>query len=317
MSLAENAFMAVPKFDALMLPLLEFASDGEEHRLNDAVPVLADRLGLSEADRAETIPSGASRFRNRLYWAKLYLSQAKAMDTLGAGRFRINDRGRELLSRGLSQITPNTLTEFPEFQAFMAKSRGSQTSPSAGAHLMIEMQPNETPEDGMLSAYESLKAAVVREILGAVQAADPILLSQIMVKLLLAMGYGDKDSPDSGIVLDGVNDGGVDGVVNKDRLGLSRVYIQAKRYKDGNNVGAPAIQQFSGSMDERRANEGVFVTTSDFSKPAIDSAQRLTKRIALINGQRLAGIMFELGVGVTTETNYPLKRLDSDFFSQA
>ena len=298
-----------------MLPLLTVAADGKEHRLNDILPILADRLSLTEADRAETIPSGQSRFRNRTYWAKLYLSQAKAIDSVGVGLFRINDRGRELLARNLPHLTADTLMEFPEFQAFRAKSKGG-TSASVDASSSIEPQTNETPEDSMRSAYESLKAAVVREVLDAVQAADPILLSQIMVKLLLAMGYGDKDSPDSGIVLDGVNDGGVDGVVNKDRLGLSRVYIQAKRYKDGNNVGAPAIQQFSGSMDERRANEGVFVTTSDFSKPAVESAQRLTKRIALINGQRLAEIMFELGVGVSIETVYPLKRLDSEFFSQ-
>ena len=244
------------------------------------------------------------------------MSQAKAIDTVGAGVFRINERGRNLLARSLPGLTADTLMEFPEFQAFRAKSKGATSASAVDSSSTAEAQTNDTPEDGMRSAYESLKAAVVREILDAVQAADPILLSQIMVKLLLAMGYGDKDSPDSGIVLDGVNDGGVDGVVNKDRLGLSRVYIQAKRYKDGNNVGSPAIQQFSGSMDERRANEGVFVTTSDFSKPAIESAQRLTKRIALINGQRLAEIMFELGVGVTTETAYPLKRLDSDFFSQ-
>lgn len=165
----------------------------------------------------------------------------------------------------------------------------------------------------MRSAYESLKAAVIREILDAVQAANPILLSSIMVKLLIAMGYEDEDS---GIVLDGVNDGGVDGVVKKERLGLSRVYVQAKRYKDGNNIGAPAIQQFAGSMQERRADEGVFVTTSDFTKPALESVEKLHARIALINGQRLAEIMFELGVGVHTETDYRLKRLDADFFIQ-
>lgn len=307
--------MAVPRFDAIMLPLLAVAADGNEHRLSDVLPQLADRLSLSEADLAETIPSGMSRFRNRTYWAKLYLSQAKMLDSTGLGLFRINDRGRNLLARNLPRITADTLMEFPEFQAFRAKSKGGASVPSDASP--IESQTNETPEDGMRSAYETLKAAIVRELLDAVQAAAPIMLSQIMVKLLLAMGYGDKDSPDSGIVLDGVNDGGVDGVVNKDRLGLSRVYVQAKRYKDGNNVGAPAIQQFSGSMDERRANEGVFVTTSDFSKPAIESAHRLTKRIALINGMRLAEIMFELGVGVTTETNYPLKRLDADFFTQS
>jgi restriction system protein len=303
--------MAVPKFDALIQPLLALAADGKEHRLSDVVPALADQLGLSEADRAETMASGKSRFRNRCYWAKLYLSQAKAIDTVSPGVFRINDRGRELLARNLPAIAPRMLMEFPEFQAFMAKTKDKRDEGAVTATA-----PNETPEDAIRAAHEVLKSAVVREILDNVQAAHPTVLSEIMIELLKAMGYGDKDSPESGIVLDGADDGGVDGVVNKDPLGLGRVYFQAKRYKDGSPVGPAAIREFSGAIDQHRANEGVFVTTSEFTERAREAAQLSTKNIVLINGQRLAVIMFDLGVGVKTSETYPIKRLDSDFFSE-
>lgn len=302
--------MTVPKFDALMLPLLKLSSDGKDHRLNDAIQPIADDLDLSEADRDEQIPSGQSRFRNRIYWAKLYLSQAKAIDSVGQGVFRINDRGRALLARNLPSITPELLMEFPEFVAFRAKSKPSSAGSVVTAHDVPDT--NETPEDAISSAYQEYKAGVTKELLDAVRQAKPILLSKIMVRLLEAMGYGDKDS---GIVLDGVNDGGVDGVVPKDRLGLSSVYIQAKRYKEGSNIGSPDIQQFAGSMQQHRADEGVFVATSDFTRAALDSASQLRARIVLINGSRLAELMFELGVGVSTVETYHLKRLNSDFFT--
>ncbi len=308
--------MAVPKFDALMLPLLQLAADGKEHSINDAAPVIADALRLSDADRAEQIPSGASRLRNRTYWAKLYLSQAKALEGLGKGIFRITDRGRDLLATHIGGIGVADLMVYPEFVVFRNK---TGTKRGTGGDVAGKVVPtdandaaNDTPEDAIQSAHDNLRAAVVVELLETVRAADPLLLSTIMVKLLIAMGYGDDES---GIVLDGVNDGGVDGVVKKDRLGLSSVYIQAKRYKDGNSVGAPAIQQFAGSMQERRADEGVFVTTSTFTRAAYDSVAKLRARIALIDGERLAEIMYELGVGVKTHSVFTLKRVDSDFFS--
>jgi restriction system protein len=250
---------------------------------------------------------------NRVYWAKLYLSQAKALELVGPGRFRITQRGRELLATHPKGVSVADLLTYPEFAAFKNKSRGGRDRTSNGAPSVQHHEPShETPEDSIQYAYQKLKGAVVTELLETVRSADPLLLSQIMVKLLLAMGYGDDES---GVVLDGVNDGGVDGVVKKDRLGLSSVYIQAKRYKDGNTVGAPAIQQFAGSMQERRADEGVFVTTSTFTKAALESAKNLRARIALIDGDRLAEIMYELGVGVTTQSVLALKRIDPDFFA--
>jgi restriction system protein len=308
--------MAVPRFDALMLPLLQIAADDKQHRLNDVVPALASALKLSDADRAEQIPSGQSRLRNRVYWAKLYLSQAKAIDTVGPGLFQITQRGRELLARSLDRITPDLLMEYPEFRSFRAKSKsGSSSKPTAEITSDEAAATHDTPQDSIQAAYDELKAAVVRELLDAVQAAPFTFLESLIIRLLIAMGYGDADS---GTVLGGigVHEGGVDGVVKKDRLGLGRIYVQAKRYKDGLSVGAPAVQQFAGSMKGRHADEGVFVTTSTFTKDARDYVKTLGDRIALIDGPRLAELMFELGIGVTTERVLTLKRIDSDFFAE-
>lgn len=294
-----------------MLPLLHTTADGKEHTVKDAAMQIANALQLTDADLAETIPSGSSRLRNRVYWAKLYLSQAKALEGLGEGRFRITDRGRNLLAAHPDRIQVSDLLAYHEFVEFKNKSRSSRSAQAAWANSDDRDAVAQTPEDQIQNAYQKLKSAVVTELLETVRNADPILLSQIMIKLLLAMGYGDEES---GIVLDGVNDGGVDGVVRKDRLGLSSVYVQAKRYKDGNSVGAPAIQQFAGSMQERRADEGVFVTTSTFTKAALESAKNLRARIALIDGDRLAEIMYELGVGVTTQSVITLRRIDPEFF---
>lgn len=297
-----------------MLPLLKVAADGKDHRLGDVITALADSLHLSEADLSEQMESGKLRFRNRVYWAKLYLNQAGAIETVAPGIFRITRRGEELISRQPDRITVDVLAEFSEFRAFQARSKRDAGKTQVAA-TKSESESEETPQEAIAQAFLEFKSAVSRELLDAVQAAPPAFLETLIVKLLMRMGYGDNEG--SGIVLGGVHDGGVDGVVQKDRLGLSSIYVQAKRYKDGSSVGAPAIQQFAGSMQERHAEEGVFVTTSSFTKEAQESSKRLRARIALIDGERLAELMYDLGIGVTVESELALKRIDSDFFVQS
>jgi restriction system protein len=271
---------------------------------------MAGQLGLSEADQEETLPSGASRFRNRLYWAKLYLSQSRLLESASPGTFRITDR--ELLGRGLERITLSDLDEYPEYREFRAKSKGTTRTENGEARTREPVESDETPLEAIQRSYRELKDAVTRDVLEAVQNAPPAFLESLIVKLLLAMGYGYD--PDAGTVLGGVHDGGVDGVITKDRLGLGTIYVQAKRYRDG-SVGATAIQQFVGSVQEKGADEGIFVTTSTFTRDAQESARRARVRIALIDGERLSDLMFDLGVGVTTESTLALKRIDSEFFA--
>ena len=312
--------MAVPTFDQLMRPLLNALTDGKSHRLSDLADPISSSIGLSEADKAEQIPSGQLRFRNRIYWAKLHLSKAKAVETTAPSTIRITDRGKQLLVSCKSEISISDLEEFVEYREFKMKSKlrknhaSSDSSGNAAGEGSAFGSNVETPEESIQNSYRKLKTAVTGEILDTVRTANPHVLSSIMIGVLIAMGYGD---PGSGIVLDGVNDGGIDGLVRKDRLGLSNVYIQAKRYKEGNNIGSPAIQQFAGSMQERKADEGVFVATSDFTKAAHESASNLHSRIVLINGERLAEIMFELGVGVKTTATIEIKRVDADFFIES
>lgn len=309
--------MAVPKYDQLMLPLLKIAEDGQQHRLADVVPAIASALNLSEMDVAEQIPSGQSRLRNRVYWAKLYLSQAGVLNTVKPGVFQIADRGRNLLKENPTSISPKLLTRYPEFVAFLSKSKTGPSSTSSDMETVVASQPSahETPQESLHAAYNELRAAVERDLLDAVQAAPPEFLESLVVRLLSAMGYGSDES--SGVVLGGVHDGGVDGVVRKDRLGLGSIYIQAKRYKDGSSVGSPSIHEFAGSMQARKADEGVFVTTSTFTKDAREAVSKLHARIALIDGMRLAELMFELGIGVTTESVLTIKRIDAGFFPEA
>jgi restriction system protein len=307
--------MAVPKYDELMLPLLKIAADGQEHKLIDVVPIIATALKLSESDLAEQIPSGQSRLRNRVYWAKLYLSQAGCLNTVKPGVFQISERGRDLLKEAPLSISPKLLTRYPEFIAFLNKSKaGSSSSSGSMSTGTLQSDESATPQESLHAAYNELRTAVERDLLDSVQAAPPAFLESLVVRLLSAMGYGSDEG--AGVVLGGVHDGGVDGVVRKDRLGLGSIYIQAKRYQDGSSVGAPSIQQFAGSMQERKADEGVFVTTSTFTKEARESASKLHVRIALIDGARLAELMFELGIGVTTESTLTIKRLDAGFFPE-
>lgn len=302
----------VPKFHEIMLPLLQLATDGQAHRLSESIPALASTMHLTDEDLAEKIPSGQSRFANRAYWAKLYLSQAKALESSGAGTFSITDRGRKLLDQAQGNVDVDTLMQFPEFVAFRAKSRAGQKQKSG----VVEHQANdETPSEAILSVHRELREAVIRDLLDSVRRSSPEFLEKLVIALLLEMGYGDKESDTAGVHLGGVHDGGVDGLINRDRLGLGTIYVQTKRYAEDNVVGSPAIQQFVGSVQERRAREGVFVTTSSFSKDARDSAQRAPIQIALIDGHRLAELMYELNVGVSIENTLTLKKVDGDFFS--
>lgn len=307
--------MAVPKWDALMLPLLQSASDGREHRLSDAAEHLIQKLRLSDADRAERIPSGQSRLRNRTYWAKLHLSQAKVIDTVSPGVFQITERGRELLARNPTAITTDLLLEYPEYRAFIERSRRKDSSKSRVEPGPDTTETDSTPEDTIQAAYNQLKAAAVNDLLEYVRSAHWTFLEKLIIELLERMNYGESGM---GEVLGGIgrHEGGLDGVIQKDRLGLGRIYVQAKRYKDGATVGAPAVEQLAGSMKRHHAEEGVFVTTSTFTDDAKKYVKDIGNKIALIDGQRLAELMYEYGMGVTTVITLEIKRVNAEFFAE-
>jgi restriction system protein len=305
--------MTIPDYQTLMLPLLRRA-ENKGIRVPEIDKQIADEFGLTAKERDQLLPSGRQKvLHNRLHWAKFYMSKAGLITSLGQGRFVANEKGRELLSRGLPKIDNSILMEFPSFQDFQNnKSENENSGEQTGSANTISATT--TPEEQIESAYLTVQAALRAELLQRILQNSPAFFEQVIVDLLVAMGYGGSHK-NAAMQLGRTGDGGVDGVVNEDRLGLDRVYVQAKRYKDG-SVGRPDVQAFVGSLVGLGATKGVFVTTSNFSQQAIEFARNLTQRIILIDGERLTDLMIEHDVGVRVSRAIQFKRIDEDFFSE-
>lgn len=305
--------MPIPDYQTLMLPVLRLASDGQEHKFSQAIERLADEFSLTDDERNELLPSGTQAvFNNRVGWARSYLKQAGLLDTPRRGYFTISGRGRELLSRGLERIDVAVLEQYPEFIEFKnrkKKKKEDETTGSGGARIAS----SETPEDALAAAYNELREALESEVLESVMAASPSFFERLVVDLLVKMGYGGNRQ-DAGKALGKSGDGGIDGIIKEDQLGLDVIYIQAKRWEG--TVGRPEIQKFAGALQGQRAKKGVFITTSSFSRDAEQYASVIDSRIILIDGERLGQLMVDHGVGVSTAGIYKVKKLDSDYFEE-
>lgn len=308
--------MAIPDYQSLMLPVLRLAADGET-RVPDAAEMLADQLGLSIAEREEMLPSGRQRiFHNRIHWAKFYMTRAGLIDSPARGRFVASQAGRALLATNPTGINVDTLKNYPAFAEFYASSTsgaGSTDAVSAGAGESIDATTSATPEEQIDAAQAVLHQALKADLLQRILAQSPAFFERAIVDLLVGMGYGGSHE-NAARRLGKSGDGGIDGVIDEDRLGLDRIYVQAKRYASHVSVGRPEVQGFLGSLVGVGAVKGVFVTTSSFSAPAIDFVRHLPQRIVLIDGDRLADLMIEHGVGVRIARTVDVKRLDEDFF---
>lgn len=297
--------MAIPTFQTIMRPWLLLASDGEEHSLQDVIADLADSFALTEAERTEMLPSGfQATFTNRVAWAATHLNKAGAIRRVGRGRYIITVRGRELLASA-EPITQMTLNRFPEYQAFKA---GGKSSTVAVDSVRLD---EVTPAEAIDAAVSSVRAAVSSELLDRIKAAPPDFFERLVVDLLLAMGYGGSRR-DAGAAVGRSGDGGIDGVIKEDRLGLDAVYIQAKRWEAP--VGRPLVQMFAGSLDGQKATKGVLITTSSFTSDAREYVRSIGKRIVLIDGPQLADLLIDNEVGVITESVFRLVRVDPGFF---
>lgn len=308
--------MAIPNYQALMLPVLRLAADGET-RVPDAADKLADQLGLSDVEREEMLPSGRQRvLHNRIHWAKFYMTKAGLIDSPARGRFVASRAGRALLATGPTGINVDTLKDYPafaEFYASGASGAGSGGLTSAGAGESIDVTTSATPEEQIDAAQTVLHQALKADLLQRTLGQSPAFFERVIVDLLVGMGYGGSHE-NAARRLGKSGDGGIDGVIDEDRLGLDRIYVQAKRYASHVSVGRPEVQGFLGSLVGVGATKGVFVTTSIFSAPAIDFVRHLPQRIVLIDGNGLANLMIEHGVGVRIARTFEVKRLDEDFF---
>lgn len=297
--------MPIPDFQRIMRPWLELTSDGVEHSLQDVIAELADSFSLSDAERAEMLPSGfQAKFTNRVAWAATHLNKAGVITRVGRGRYKITDRGKQLLASG-EPLALSTLAKFPEYQDFKS---GGKTSPVlAQSHALDDVTPAEAIEAAILS----VRQAVSSELLDRIEAAPPDFFERLVVDLLLAMGYGGSRR-DAGAAVRRSGDGGIDGVIKEDRLGLDAVYVQAKRWESP--VGRPLVQMFAGSLDGQKATKGVLMTTSSFTSDAREYARSIGKRNVLVDGPQLADLLIDHEVGVVTEAVFRLVRVDSGFF---
>lgn len=306
--------MAIPDFQTLMLPVLRLAKD-REIRVSDAVEQLAEEFGLSPAERAELLPSGRqARFANRVHWAKSYLGKAGLLELTRRAHFRATQRGLEVLNSPPERIDIRYLNQFPDFEGFRTVSEAAAPG-KATANDVLE-ESSLTPDELMRQAHQEIELALADELLGRVRQASSAFFERAVVRLLIAMGYGGTAAEiDEALSVVGKSgDGGVDGVIDQDLLGLDRIYIQAKRYGPDSPIGPGAIRDFFGSLDRFKASKGLFVTTSSFSKTAVETADMLSRRIVLVDGKQLARLMIRHEVGCRVQETLHLKKVDEDFF---
>ena len=303
--------MPIPDYQSLMLPLLRRAAEGET-RVPDVSIKIADDLGLTPGERDQRLPSGQQTIlHNRIHWAKYYMTKAGLIDVPRRGRFLASSEGRTLLAKNRERIDNKTLLEYPTFREFYRgnaeTSDGEKSRQPASPTAAVDSFA--TPEEQIEAAYIAVHAALRAELLQRIWQNSPSFFEQLIVDLLVAMGYGGSHR-DAAQHLGKTGDGGVDGVINEDRLGLDRVYIQAKRYAQSVSVGRPEVQGFVGSLIGNGAVKGVFATTSTFARGAREYAKGLRERVILIDGEELADLMIEHNVGVRTSRALAFKRLD-------
>ena len=312
--------MSVPDYQSLMRPLLDLASR-EPKDIREAANEIADALHLSQAERDELLPNGSkTKFYDRVQWAKTYLKQAGLLIYPKRAHFTITDEGLTFRSRHDGPISNSDLERFSAFQDFKTRSNKSDGEDDSATETKMIQQSlsttSQTPDEQMFSLYKSINEELAAELIERVQAMPPVFFERLLVTLLVRMGYGGN-AEEAGRDLGKSGDGGVDGVIDQDRLGVDQVYIQAKRYADENSVGSGAIRDFFGALNMKRATKGIFFTTSSFTKDARETAAKLSSRIVLINGRQLARLMIEANVGCREETTLVMRRIDEDFFDNA
>jgi restriction system protein len=295
--------MAIPDYETIMLPLLQYAGDGQVHSFREAIQVLAEYFQLTDEEQDKLVPSGSKTvFQNRASWASTYLKKAGLLEAPRRGYFRITQRGLVVLKDAPNRIDRDFLLQFPEFLEFQSPSRVDDN------HTVETVTDTsiDSPEEAIISIYRRIRQKLEADLLELVQQLSPAQFERIVLDLLVKMGYG------TGEAVGRTGDGGVDGVITEDKLGLEKVYVQAKRW-DG-TVGRPDIQRFAGALQGERARKGVFITTSTFSREAEHYAASIDIRIVLIDGQRLAELMVDYNVGVSIVKTYEIKQIDSDYF---
>ena len=297
--------MTIPDFQSVMLPLMNVASDKAEHTFADTVGSLAKEFGLTEAERKELLPSGKqARFDNRIGWALTYLKKAKLLESSSKGKFQITARGVSALGEEPTRIDMKFLERYEEYREFKKKSKRKTTPKKVDV---------ENPEELLEFSHQALMGELAEELLTRIKENSDSFFENLVLDLLVAMGYGGSKR-EAAEAVGGPGDEGIDGIIKQDQLGLDVIYVQAKKWEG--SVGRPVVQAFAGSLEGKRASRGVLITTSDFSRGAREYVRNIGKKIVLIDGYRLAELMIDHAVGVSEQTRYILSKIDEDYFPQ-
>ncbi|TSC96279.1 MAG: restriction endonuclease [Candidatus Berkelbacteria bacterium Licking1014_2] len=300
--------MTIPDYQTIMLPLLKLAGDKKEHSTREAIDSIADLFKLSDEQKKEVLPSGKSYIiDNRVGWARTYLKKAGLLEDTRRSHFRITEEGLEALAKSPTEINIKFLQQFPGFNEFRKKKDDEED----GQEQIIQEDSSQTPQELLEYGYQKIKRDLAQELLESVKKVSPRFFEQLVVELLLKMGYGGS-LKDAGKAIGQSGDGGIDGIIKEDKLGLDVIYIQAKRWE--NVVGSKEIRNFVGSLVGQKANKGVFITTSGFTKDALEYVKTITHKVILIDGEMLAQLMIENNVGVSGVISYEVKKIDSDYF---
>jgi len=303
--------MAIPDFQSIMLPLLKMAKDKKEHSLRSAVDYISDHFDLTEDERLVQIPSGTQKLiYNRTAWAKSHLLKAGLFESLRRGYFTITERGLDVLKENPDYINMVFLKQFEEYNKYIKPRQKEEqgTVPEDNGALS-----KQTPQEMLELGYQIINDNLADEILETIKSCPPDFFERLVIDLLLAMGYGGTFK-DAGKAVGRSRDGGIDGIIKEDKLGLDAIYIQAKRWE--NTVPAKEIRDFIGSLEIKGAHKGVLITTSSFPKDSLDKIGKSTKKVVLVDGEQLAELMIDHNIGVSIEKNYTIKKIDSDYFSE-
>jgi len=296
--------MAIPDYQSIMLPLLKYLGDKKEHFKREVVEALANQFNLTDEERKELLLSGKqSLFDNRVGWARTYLKKAGLIESIRKGLFVITDRGKQVLDKPPLKIDVEFLKQFPEFLEFIKPPQGGSPPPT----------PPTTPEERLEDAYKELQDGLTAELLQTVKNCSPEFFENLVVDVLIKMGYGGSRK-EAGQAIGHSGDGGIDGIIKEDKLGLDIIYIQAKRWEA--NVGRPEIQKFAGALHGQHSRKGIFITTSSFSTDALEYVKNIESKIILIDGKTLAKLMIDHNVGVSPIASYEIKKIDSDYFTE-
>lgn len=316
--------MTIPDYETLMLPVLRLFAAGAKN-VNECLPKLKEEFGITESEAEELIPSGRlTVLQSRAHWARTYLGKAGLLESPKRNLHLITEKGSAVLAANPERIDNAFLDGFEGFREWRTRAAAEPTVSPELPLQHVDAQPipftpaqietGQTPEDAMASAHKVMNAALRDELLVLMHGMDPIRFESLILDLLAAMGYGGGNIK-NGRLTRATGDGGIDGVIDEDALGLDAVYIQAKRYDPSYKVGRPDLQRFVGSLTGEGATKGVFVTTSDFSRDAATYVEKVQHRIRLINGQQLAALMIQYGVGVRARSTYTISTVDEDYFS--